>query len=204
MHRQWRSRTIALQLDREDTILFSCLVNAQGKYYNMNLPSGYYGNALAFPIVCSKAEILCKSLLGYGVELVKKPKDKMSEEYKSSFGDDLMLIKRRRIMYLNKGDFIVSNLSKAGFDHKIDLGRGKLIFAGIAGAIYMLIVFAKYQKQEEESRILIPIHLLLSNMKRFEEVVKRMIQGSMKDLFDIEGTLISYKLFLYKLSNSTI
>lgn len=105
---------------------------------------------------------------------------------------------------MNKRNFIVSNLSKAGFDHKIDLGWGKPIFAGIAGAIYMLIVFAKYQKDDEESRILIPIHLLLSNMKIFEEVVKRMIQGSMKDLLDIEGTLISYKLLLYTLSNSTI
>lgn len=104
----------------------------------MNLLSEYYGNALALPIVCSKAETLCKNSIGYVVQLVKKAKDKMSEEYRRSSMDDLMLIKGRRIMYQNKGNFIISDLSKVGFD-KIDWGWGKPIFF-----IFTLFNYASY------------------------------------------------------------
>lgn len=90
-----RCKTIALQPNPKDTTLISCLVTTRGKHYNMNLPFAYYNNALAFPILCSEAETLRKSSLGYVVELVKRAKDKMREEYKRSFGNDLMLIKRR-------------------------------------------------------------------------------------------------------------
>ncbi|KAJ4719205.1 Benzyl alcohol O-benzoyltransferase [Melia azedarach] len=90
----WRCRTIALKLDPEETVRFSGVVNIRGKNYNMYLPTGYYGNALAFPAVCSKAEVLCRSPLEYAVELVKKAKADMNEEYIRSVAD-LMVIKGR-------------------------------------------------------------------------------------------------------------
>lgn len=98
-------------------------------------------------------------------------------------------------MYRNKGNFIVSDLSEVGFD-KNDLGWEKLIFVGIAGVMSMLSVFAKYRKEEGGSGILIPVRFPLSNMKRFEEEVKIMIQGSTKDLLILREFKDQPKIYL--------
>lgn len=182
----WRCRTIALQLDPKDTVQFSCLVSARAKDYKMDIPSGYYGNAVAFPAVHSKVGALCNNPLGYAVALVKKAKAEMSEEHIRSAAD-LMEVKRRRPRHAIKGNYIVSDLSKVGFD-RIDLGWGKPVFAGIAGAKSIFSFLNRYQKEDGETGILIPIRLPRPSMKRFEEELKRMIQGSTEDLFDITET----------------
>ncbi|KAJ4724399.1 Benzyl alcohol O-benzoyltransferase [Melia azedarach] len=173
----WRCRTIALNLDPEETVRFSCLVNVRGKSNNMNLPSGYYGNAVVFPAVLSKAEVLCRSPLEYAVELVKKAKSKVNEEYIRSVMD-LIEIKGRRSKYPTRANFIISDVSKIGFE-RVDLGWGKPVFGGMAGAVSPQIsFFLKYIKDDGESGILIPILLPPSNMERFEAEMKRMIDGS--------------------------
>ena len=71
------------------------MINLRGKQrMKLRVPNGCYGNAFAFPTVLSKAELLCKNPLGYALELVKKTKAEMSEEYIRSVAD-LMVIKGR-------------------------------------------------------------------------------------------------------------
>ncbi|KAK9221218.1 hypothetical protein WN944_009644 [Citrus x changshan-huyou] len=159
----WRCRTIAHQPDPKDTVQFSCLVNARAKNYKMDIPSGYYGNAVAFPAVHSKVGALCNNPLGYAVALVKKAKAEMGEEHIRSAAD-LMEVKGRRPRYAIKGNYIVSDLSKVGFD-RIDLGWGKPVFAGIAGAKSIFSFLNRYQKEDGETGTLIPIRFPRPSMK---------------------------------------
>lgn len=77
----WTCRTLELKLKPEDSVQVSPFVTVRGLNQNhgLHLPSGYYGNAFAFPAAVSKAGDLCKKPLGYAVELVKKVKEKMNE-----------------------------------------------------------------------------------------------------------------------------
>ncbi|XP_070679476.1 alcohol acyl transferase 1 allele GSa-like [Malus domestica] len=87
----WKCRTLALKINPKQVVRVSCVVNARGKHHNVRLPLGYYGNAFAFPAAVSKAEPLCKNPLGYALELVRKAKATMNEEYLRSVADLLVL-----------------------------------------------------------------------------------------------------------------
>ncbi|KAL9455054.1 hypothetical protein AB3S75_010457 [Citrus x aurantiifolia] len=189
----WKCRTIALKLEPEEIARVSCIINVRGKRYKTDIPSGYYGNAFAFPAVCSKAEQLCKNPIGYAVELVKKAKAQINDEYIRSVAD-LMVIKGRRIKFPTRGNFIVSDLSNLGFG-EVDLGWGKPIYAGTAGAVELISFFVKHQNKNGEPGIFVPICLPQSVMERFQEELRRkMIQGTMEDLCNINQTQISSKL----------
>lgn len=175
----WRCRTAALELDSDEIVRVSLLINVRGKRYNMHLPPGYYGNAFAYPAVCSKAQVLCENPLGYAVELVKQAKAQMSEEYIRSAAD-LMAITGRKTTYVTKGNFIVSDNTHSGFA-ELDFGWGKPLYGGVAGAVSFISFHMKYQKSERENGVLVPIILPLSAMKRFQEEINKMIQGAMKN-----------------------
>ena len=64
------------------------------------LPPGYYGNAFMHPTSITKAEMLCKNPLEYGVRLLKKIKVERSEEY---------------YMKSLVGNYVVSDAQCAGF-----------------------------------------------------------------------------------------
>lgn len=185
----WKCRTIALKLEPEEIARVSCTIDIRRNRYKMDIPSGYYGNAFAFPAVCSKAEQLCKNPIGYAVELVKKAKPQMNEEYIRSVAD-LMVIKGRQIKYPTRGNFIVSDISNVGLT-EVDFGWGKPIYAGAAGAVSLISFFVNHQNRNGEPGIAIPLCLPQSAMERFEEELKRMmIQGSMEDLCNINQTKI--------------
>ncbi|KAH9790141.1 Hydroxycinnamoyltransferase13 [Citrus sinensis] len=189
----WKCRTIALKLQPEEIAKVCCIVNVRGKSYEMDIPPGYCGNAFTFSAVCSKAEQLCKNPIGYAVELVKKAKAQMNEEYIRSAAD-LMVIKGRRIKFSTRGNFIVSDLRNVGLGD-VDFGWGKPIYAGTAGAVAVISFFTKYQNKNGEPGILVPICLPQSAMERLQEELKGlMIQGSVKDLCNINQTQIFSKL----------
>lgn len=170
----WRCRTVALELDPDEIVRVSFAFNSRGKRSNMQIPQGYYGNTFVFPAVCSRVDALCKSPLGYAVELVKEAKAEVNEEYIRSVAD-LMVIKGRpgpTIM----GDlyFIVSDTTRAGFE-EIDFGWGKPVFAGISGSALFISFYVNYQKKNDgECGIVVPIRLPFSAMERFEEEIKKM------------------------------
>ncbi|KAH7560716.1 hypothetical protein JRO89_XS10G0081000 [Xanthoceras sorbifolium] len=116
----WKCRTTSLELDSDEIVRVSCVVKVREKNYNMDLPPGYYGNAFAYPAVCTKAHILCENPLGYAVELVKETKAKMSEEYIRSMADLLVIRGRPRLIF--KGNFIVSDNSRISLEKLILVG----------------------------------------------------------------------------------
>ncbi|KAM4075869.1 hypothetical protein ACJW30_12G021700 [Castanea mollissima] len=124
----WRCRTIAIQPDSDEEVRIIFAINASAKL-NPPLPTGYYGNSFALPAAVTTAEKLCKKPLGYALELVKKAKNKVNEEYVQSLAD--MLVIRGRPHFTVVRTFLVSDLTRAGFK-KVDFGWGKPVYGGPA------------------------------------------------------------------------
>ncbi|KAF3449611.1 hypothetical protein FNV43_RR10342 [Rhamnella rubrinervis] len=145
----WRCRTLALNVDPDEVVQISCIVNGRGKKINKDLqfPLGYYGNAFAFPAAVTKAGVLCKNPLGYAVELVKKAKLEMNAEYISSkFGE-------------------------------VDLGWGYPEYAGPAMAVPLFSFYVKYNNRGEDG-VVVPILLPLLAMERLQQELKKLIEGT--------------------------
>ncbi|KAK6154103.1 hypothetical protein DH2020_013742 [Rehmannia glutinosa] len=95
--------------------------------FNLPLPEGYYGNALALPVAISTAEKLSKNSLHYAVELIRKTKSKVTEEYVKSVAD-LMVIRGRPNLAVAR-TYLVSSLMHMGFE-EVDFGWGKPVYGG--------------------------------------------------------------------------
>ncbi|XP_028770733.1 benzyl alcohol O-benzoyltransferase-like [Neltuma alba] len=129
----WRCRTKALQLDPDDDVRALLIVNARygrGRF-NPPIPTGYYGNAFVYPAAVATAGKLCESPLGYALELVKKAKAEVNEEYVHSMAD--LLVTRGRPCFTSERSWMISDLSRVGF-RNVNFGWGKAVYAGLAEA----------------------------------------------------------------------
>ncbi|KAK1411859.1 hypothetical protein QVD17_32662 [Tagetes erecta] len=122
----WRCRTIALQPNPEEVMRLMMFVNTRAKF-RPRFPKGYYGNCIVIPCAISTAEDLCNKPLGYALELVKKAKDSVTEEYVRSTAD-LMSIKGRP-HYITTSSYIVSDHTRFRFN-KLNFGWGEPIYSG--------------------------------------------------------------------------
>ncbi|KAJ4724413.1 Benzyl alcohol O-benzoyltransferase [Melia azedarach] len=186
----WRCRTIALELDPDQIVRLSSVVNVRGKHYNI-LPLGYYGNALAYPAVCTKVDDLCKNPLGYAVELVKKAKATMNEEYIKSMIDCMVI--RGRPMLAMEGNFVVSCVTGLEFE-EIDFGWGKPVYAGPAATLPSFSFQLKYKNKDGEDGILVLLCMPQATMEMFEKELNKITRGSVGDLYKIKHTEVLSKL----------
>ncbi|XP_050152489.1 alcohol acyl transferase 2-like isoform X2 [Malus sylvestris] len=163
----WKCRTLALK------------VNPKQAHHNVRLPLGYYGNAFAFPAAISKAELLCKNPLGYALELVKKAKATMNEEYLRSVAD--LLVLRGRPQYSSTGsNFLVSDLTRVGVGD-VNFGWGQPVFAGPAKAMDLISFYIQHKNNTEDG-ILVPMCLPFSAMERFQQELERITQEPKEDI----------------------
>ncbi|KAK6158580.1 hypothetical protein DH2020_005894 [Rehmannia glutinosa] len=169
----WRSRTRALQFNPDDDMRITCVVNGRGKNF-LDLPVGYYGNAILCPAKVSKAKILCESPLGYAVKLVKEARTQATEEYARSTIDFIATKGRPEITH--PGNLIVSDASKVGFDN-VDFGWGKPIYGGtMYGVTYHnSSVYARYRNLKGQSVMVVPVCLPAEVMEKFESELRRSI-----------------------------
>ncbi|XP_022148537.1 benzyl alcohol O-benzoyltransferase-like [Momordica charantia] len=163
----WRTRTIALQPHPDDEMRLLCIVNLRSK--SNYLPSGYYGNAFAFPAAVTTAGKLSQNPLGYAVELIRKAKAEMSEEYIKSVAD-LMVIERRPNLTAVRS-YAVSDVTRAGFD-EVDFGWGKAIFAGpavggVATVPGLTSFYVPFTNRKGEKGTVVPFCLPAPAMDRF-------------------------------------
>jgi hypothetical protein len=164
----WRCRTIALQHDRDEEVSLLCVVNARTKF-NPPLPTGYYGNGFASPAAVTTSGKLCENPLSYALELVKKAKSDVTEEYMRSLADILVI--RGRPHFSVMRSYVVSDVTRAGF-REVDFGWGKAIYGGQAksgaGAIPGAASFyVPYKNSKGEEGIVVPISLPTPAMERF-------------------------------------
>ncbi|KAJ4951170.1 hypothetical protein NE237_028002 [Protea cynaroides] len=181
----WRCRTIAIRPDPEEDVRVICIVNARAKF-QPPLPVGYYGNAFAFPVAISSTEKLCKNSLGYALELVKKAKADVTEEYMRSLAD-LMVMKGRPHFTVVR-TYLVSDLTRAGFG-EVDYGWGQPVYGGAAkggvGAIPGVASFyIPFRNHKGEDGTVVPVCLPGPAMERFVKEIESMIKEPPVDRFE--------------------
>ncbi|KAI4313115.1 hypothetical protein L6164_026123 [Bauhinia variegata] len=114
----WRCRTLALQPDSDEEVRIICIVNARAKF-KPPLPIGYFGNAFAFPVAVTTAGKLCQNPFGYALELVRKAKGDVTEEYMHSLAD--LLVLRGRPHFTVVRSYLVSDVTHPGLG-EVDFG----------------------------------------------------------------------------------
>ncbi|GMH10520.1 hypothetical protein Nepgr_012361 [Nepenthes gracilis] len=179
----WRCRTIALQPDPEEDVRMICIVNARSKF-NPPLPTGYYGNAFAFPMAISKAGTICEKHFAYTLELVRNAKANVTEEYMKSVAD-LMAI-RGKPHFTVVRTYLVSDVTRAGF-REVDFGWGRPKYGGPAkggvGAIPGVASFyIPFRNNKGEDGIVVPICLPAAAMGRFVEELEGILKLASKCL----------------------
>ncbi|MED6225728.1 hypothetical protein PIB30_096441 [Stylosanthes scabra] len=178
----WCCRTKALQLAPEDEVRMMCIVNARDRF-NPKIPIGYYGNVFVYPAAVTTVKKLCENPLGYAVELIKKVKAEVTEEYVRSVAD--LMVTKRRPLFTTVGSFIVSNLTRVGLI-EVDFGWGKALYAGVSkgGAgpsIHDATFYMDYQNENGEEGVLFPIYLPSIAMERFEKELGDMLGGDLSN-----------------------
>ncbi|KAJ4839756.1 hypothetical protein Tsubulata_044926, partial [Turnera subulata] len=173
----WRCRTIALQPDPTEEMRIICIVNAREKF-NPPLPRGYYGNGFAFPVAVATAGDLAKNPLGFALELVKKAKGDVTEEYMRSVAS-LMVIRGRPHFTVVRA-YLVSDLRRAGFE-EVDFGWGNALYGGAAkggvGAIPGVASFyIPFTNNKGENGIVVPFCLPAPAMEIFEKELDKLLK----------------------------
>uniref|UniRef100_A0A0E0NZ38 Uncharacterized protein n=1 Tax=Oryza rufipogon TaxID=4529 RepID=A0A0E0NZ38_ORYRU len=178
----WKCRTAALgySLDQHVRLMFT--LNSRGNWKrNPPIPQGYYGCCLVFPVAETTVADLCGNPLGYALDLVRKAKLEVTDEYVKSTVD--FLASRKWPSLVVDRTYIVSDITSVG-DDKLDFGWGKRMGGGIpmAGDIMSKLIsyFTKCKNADGEDCIVVPMYLPSITMDRFaaEISVWSMKQGS--------------------------
>ncbi|CAL9106725.1 unnamed protein product [Musa textilis] len=173
----WKCRTIAISPDADEEVRMICIVNARGKS-DLGLPVGYYGNAFVFPVAVSKAGKLCANPLGYALDLVRKAKSDVTDEYVRSVAD--LMVMRGRPHFTVVRSYLVSDVTRAGFGD-VDFGWGKAAYGGPAkggvGAIPGVASFyIPFRNSKGEEGIVVPVCLPGPAMDKFTMEMESLIK----------------------------
>lgn len=169
----WRCRTIALEPKPDEVVHFIPVVNARSKI-NPTLPKGYYGNVLAYPAALCTADELIRNPVGYAIELIKKAKAEVTDEYMRSLAD-LLVIKGRPRVIVTPYSFQASDTTRAGFD-QIDYGWGLPVYGGNARkAVGFASFYIPAMNKKGERGIVLPISLPAPAMERFVKELRWML-----------------------------
>ncbi|KAG8473816.1 hypothetical protein CXB51_035897 [Gossypium anomalum] len=170
----WRCRTIAINLDPDEQVHLLCIANVRSKF-NPPLPSGYYGNVVVSATAITTVKNLCHNPVGYAVELIKKAKANVTEEYIKSTADLFAI--RGKSLYVPAviGSYGISELMHMGFEN-VDFGWGKAVFGGPANATGLVSFFIPTKNKEGQVGTLVPICLPASAMERFSNELDNMLK----------------------------
>ncbi|XP_027120342.2 benzyl alcohol O-benzoyltransferase-like [Coffea arabica] len=168
----WRSRTIALQLDPEEIVTLTYAVNVHGKN-TPKLPSGYYGNGFVSSTAVSKVNQLCNNSFVYALELVKKAKHQVTEDFIKS-AIDYSVLHGKPGYSTSLKDWIVSDASRTGID-EVDFGWGKPIYGGTmdGGPTFNMAVYSRLRNTQGDDSLVVPVCLPVAAMENFQKEMEK-------------------------------
>ncbi|KAJ4787355.1 HXXXD-type acyl-transferase family protein [Rhynchospora pubera] len=168
----WRSHTIALDYnpDYEIRVLFP--VSSRGTMVPP-LPTGFYGNAFARAVACSKSGKLCSNPLGYALTLVKEAKEKArASDFLQSLAD--LTVLRGRPQMMDARTFLVTDVTRAGFQG-VDFGWGGGMFGG--KALPIATMYTSFRNNDGEEVVVVPMCLPELAMATFKTEMESLIQA---------------------------
>ncbi|CAI0475954.1 unnamed protein product [Linum tenue] len=176
----WKCRTVALRPHPQEKMRMVCLVSMRGKFSDPPLPIGYYGNTFAFAVAEALAGELCRNPLGYALDLVRKAKGEVTEEYMKSVAD-LMALKGRPNFLKTKWTYLVSDVTRAGFE-TVDFGWGAPVYGGpgkpdVGPNPGLTNFFIPCKNKEGEDGIVLAISLSVQAMERFAKELESMLKS---------------------------
>ncbi|XP_054818429.1 benzyl alcohol O-benzoyltransferase-like isoform X2 [Prosopis cineraria] len=176
----WRCRTKALQLDPHKEVRLMVVVNGHFRRNGLNrplLPKGYYGNATVFPTAISTVGKLCESPLGYALELVRKAKAEVNDEYFHSVAD--LIATREPTCSGTMLSCMVSDFMALGF-RNVDFGWGKAAYAGPAKTLDTFLgqmFYVGHTNSKGEEGRMVTVCLPLECMERFAKELDLLLNG---------------------------
>ena len=148
---------------------------------NPPLPRGYYGNAYAIALAVTTVGKLCENPLEYALELVRKAKANVTDEYVRSF-IDLVVTKGRPRTTIVKS-FVVSNTARVGL-RDVDYGWGKAVYGGLAKIFEIqstsaTAFYIEAMNSKGEHGIMVPVCLPTRAMERFVKELNSILQDQL-------------------------
>ncbi|XP_026450953.1 benzyl alcohol O-benzoyltransferase-like [Papaver somniferum] len=171
----WRSRTIAVGYNPKEEVCVVISVSTRGKFHS-TLPTGFYGNAIAYPVAVSATEKLIQNPLSFALELVMKAKN---EEYLRSTSDLMSVKGRPNISTVQT--FFVSDMRHMGDAGEVDIGCREVVYDGPALGVnatshfWISIPSISYTNNIGDKGCLVLIYLPRLAMKKFFLEVERMV-----------------------------
>ena len=185
----WRTRVVALELDPRAVLHGVVNVNVKSKIAKPSpLPEGFYGNSFAFAAARATAGELAGEPLSHAVELVRKAKESVNEEFMRSMVD--LVVKKGRARFPATRPYIMSDIRYAGFGD-VDFGWGKPVYGGVAGAIPGVAGFiVRVKNGRGEEGVSVAVCLPKQAMERFEKLFDSLRLNSSSNFKTVE----EYKL----------
>ncbi|CAK8544735.1 unnamed protein product [Lathyrus sativus] len=174
----WYCRTKALQLEPQEEVRMMVIVNARSRFNNNHSTPlvGYYGNCFAYPATVTTAGKLCGNSLRYSIELIRKVKTEVTEEYIQSVADFMVL--NERCLFTTVNSCIISDLTRAKI-REVNFGWGEGVYGGVAkggagpfpGATYIV----PHKNAKGEDSFVLLVSLPSQVMKRFTKELDQIL-----------------------------
>lgn len=173
----WCCRTKALQIEPDEEVRMMCIVNARSRFSaNPSLFIGYYGNCIAFSAAVTTAKELCGNQLGYAVELIRKAKTQVTEEYMHSLADCMVI--KERCLFTTGRTCMVSDWTRANLS-EVNFGWGETMYGGVVkggiGSYLGGTYIVPHKNAKGEEGLIFPICLPPEDMKRFAKELDDML-----------------------------
>lgn len=169
----WRARTAALEVPPGDDAPLTFAANIRG-VRELELPAGYYGNAIVAVEVRATAGTLLASSLGDTVEMVRAAKAAPTAEYVQFTLDVLGRCGRPPVALANL--FLVSDTRHAGF-HRVDFGWGLPVYGGPARTVFGVSFYVHTRNSDGEEAVGVMVVLPQPVMDRFAIGIKMLTEG---------------------------
>lgn len=169
----WKCRTAALGYAPGQRASLLINMNARGKWKrDPPLPRGFYGNGFVYLVVDAAASELCGGSLGYAVELVRKAKLDMTDEFTKAMVD--LIVLRGGPPYAPGWTYVVSNITRIGED-ALHLGWAERVAGGVPMVGDPMSKILSYQMRckdaDGEDCVVVPMFLPKPAMARFAEMI---------------------------------